>query len=511
MESEDSLETWTQAPIPTPTLRRARARDHENGFVSQPRPSARRQRAHSPIPSRIPNIHISDRLLFLVGLFFALLGILLIWGDADESRVEYRHPGQRRAIGATKPVKPPRETNFLEVVDLFCRGSQVILLDKAGLDTWFVDTDINSAVIVTMLNGVPLNLEADKNGDVVRISKLEAAIGNRESSLLMAKDAFKKFLDIREILIHDVISDHMLWTQFGYEPSLKRIFSYARDLDNSPPITTINRPQPSIDDPDSKNRTFGKGEPSLAEMLREFAGEIAQSHYRVWTRDYRVRRIKQYLAATRRHFGDVRRYEAQVIKGLKEKSSRSYLWNPKQHGDVMWQFTRKLIKLEQAYEETTENLKEIVRRVNKLDVKYVAENRTYEEALVIWRQSLRNLMQNWGALLINSPQGVLYLLRKQEVGSGLTDEVSWEKWKQRNCGGTSCYDVAGLGNWFKGLIGMSEKPTAGRAHDESEFSRILGYNKKPLVWRAAYEKACCQDGEIARFLKHGPSSSKTVV
>ncbi|KAK7752668.1 hypothetical protein SLS62_005437 [Diatrype stigma] len=153
--------------------------------------------------------------------------------------------------------------------------------------------------------------------------------------------------------------------------------------------------------------------------------------------------------------------------------------------------------------------------------------------LFVWVQGAMELLGAWSTVLMDVEEGVLIALRRKEIAeekkkmeqekdegidaaqqvddngvgtaasSGEFDyEASWQRWKQRNCGATSCYDEATPAARLRHLLGgvMAEKkPLAGEAWDERD--RLPDWDVR--VWKGIYEKACCQKAALANILKHG--------
>ncbi|RYO95952.1 hypothetical protein DL765_011690 [Monosporascus sp. GIB2] len=135
--------------------------------------------------------------------------------------------------------------------------------------------------------------------------------------------------------------------------------------------------------------------------------------------------------------------------------------------------------------------------------------------LLFWVQSAAELLNAWSMVLMDVEEGVLIGLRKKgiaeekaqraaEAGGLGGDAVavvdydqSWNRWKLENCGGTSCYDRDTALTRLKHVF-FQKKPLADKARDERE---LLGWDVK--LWKGIYEKACCENGTLAKTLKYG--------
>lgn len=182
-------------------------------------------------------------------------------------------------------------------------------------------------------------------------------------------------------------------------------------------------------------------------------------------------------------------------------------------------------------------------RMSKTKVRHghgAKEELVHVPELFVWVQSAMELLNAWSTVLMDVEEGVLMALRRKEIAeekkliaektqdnggigattdqqaadgkggdgttsSGFDYEASWQRWKQRNCGGTSCYDVATPAARLRHLFGGTEnnkKPLAGEAWDERD--RFPDWEVG--VWKGIYEKACCQEAALANILKHGETT-----
>ncbi|KAI0441030.1 hypothetical protein F4803DRAFT_440976 [Xylaria telfairii] len=123
-----------------------------------------------------------------------------------------------------------------------------------------------------------------------------------------------------------------------------------------------------------------------------------------------------------------------------------------------------------------------------------------------WLDNAKELLREWVAALLDVQEGVLFLLRRRELPREQRLTVNyiptWEAWKGRNCGGTSCYNAPGVMANFKTAMHKG-KPVARVARDESEWIRRLGGDGTPRVWRGVYDKACCQTSMLRDRIQHG--------
>ncbi|GAP88625.1 hypothetical protein SAMD00023353_3300820 [Rosellinia necatrix] len=121
-------------------------------------------------------------------------------------------------------------------------------------------------------------------------------------------------------------------------------------------------------------------------------------------------------------------------------------------------------------------------------------------------ENAKELLRAWSEVLMDAQEGVLYMLRRRDVRGrprGVAgQEGSWEAWKSRNCGSTSCYEAPSAAGDIKRMFGKGN-PAAGVAQDEVNWTKSLGGDGTLRVPRGVYEKACCENGVLAHRLKYG--------
>ncbi|KAJ8122245.1 hypothetical protein O1611_g9885 [Lasiodiplodia mahajangana] len=95
-------------------------------------------------------------------------------------------------------------------------------------------------------------------------------------------------------------------------------------------------------------------------------------------------------------------------------------------------------------------------------------------------------------------------------------ENTWEMWKTRNCGGTSCYDVPSIvGSVVRdvkeALTDEKANPVADVARDEIDWAKKYGGDWMPQIWKDVYEDACCNVDFLSYRLGCGSPQEPRVI
>ncbi|KAI2465634.1 hypothetical protein F4781DRAFT_19927 [Annulohypoxylon bovei var. microspora] len=384
-----------------------------------------------------------------------------------------------------KPRKPDSRTmNISEAMVPFWRGSQTIFHDDTGSEPWFDSAEANSRTIATMMETVPLSFDTDPKGDdYILIPRIETRIKEREAHLAKAETAFEYFFAAREKLLHRLLMSRLLWHWYADGgQGIKYLVHLAR--------------QKESEDVTHSEEKYN----NVAGPAKRIVIDTVQTYRSLWERNDTGIFMEKNLAKMKEHLSKALAAEVQVIKHLKKKSSKGHMWDVRQDGIVMHQLLARASSLENAYKDVKVGLEQMrLSWMGSEKSNYIP--RTSQEAAFAWARGVEDLLKNWGALLLNSHLGTLFATRREEF-KNVKDirkfdfDTSWNQWKQRNCGGTSCYDTDNSYRRVARLLNSYIPPIAHRAKDELKFTKIQR--------RGVYEKACCQDGIVALLLKYGP-------
>ncbi|KAI1396678.1 hypothetical protein F4819DRAFT_121059 [Hypoxylon fuscum] len=412
---------------------------------------------------------------------------------------------------STKEENKPSGSDFIDSLKPFWDGCGTILLDSVEFESWFKDVEANTVVIDTMLAAVPLSYDADPVGnDYVAIPTIEKEIRERTASLAKAKEEFDGFLKTRTRIIHNVFSNSTMWQYYAdggedvnFLVALTRYLASKIAQEDSLAGGEISKLTAN------EVETYSGVRDQASNIVRK----IIQVQYNIWHRDIAGLALGQHLAAARAHVRDARIYEDQIVSTLQRKSGKKHLWRLGERGDAMYQLWTRLDKLQLEHNRMLGSLHWVKNHKAIAGANpFKREAKSLKKEAYEWCHRLTGLLNNWGTLLKTSHQGTLFMLRRSElnatVDSPSTFDVdgSWQAWKNRNCGGTTCYDAGGKVIRLVRALGMKFKPLAGRARDEQAWcdGQDQSPRKRPKVWRGVYESACCEYGETADFLKYGP-------
>ncbi|KAI1769939.1 hypothetical protein F4818DRAFT_309287 [Hypoxylon cercidicola] len=393
-------------------------------------------------------------------------------------------------------------SKFIKGMDPCWHGCQEILLDTEPFESWFDGAETNTAAIATMLEAVPFSYDADKKGDASTAGRrTEAAACERKEDLAKAKKEFKGFLAIRKRIMQSVFSNRTLWHYYadgGQEvEELLGIADYFQGDLHSTNAKAVSK---------SASRQ-GAAWADAAERASRITTNLVQTHWDIWNYEGVGTAVVKHLAAAAKHVGDARSLESQAVWNLKTKSAKYDLWHLSSHGNFLLQLESKLKKTHKSSKDLMNSIKWAQKHVPipTTDVQ-APEDRARE-----WTMRSQRLLRSWAILIQVSHQGMLFFLRRNEFKAagkkGLAHfdfDGSWEAWKTRNCGGTSCFDHDGLVHRTLRAFGVSYLPLARRARDEQNWCKKQSMRTRPFVWRGVYEDACCENGELAMFLKYGP-------
>ncbi|KAI1374786.1 hypothetical protein F4677DRAFT_156073 [Hypoxylon crocopeplum] len=374
------------------------------------------------------------------------------------------------------------DLDFTDAMEVFWVGCREILLDNADFDLWFDDVALNDVVISTMIDALPLGYHADQKGDdYITLPRIEKVITTRATRLAKAKAEFTGFLAARDQILRDVISNGTLW----------HYHSMGGD---------------EIGLADARTSSLEDYDQAVLKITKGMVQKLFQIHSDLWTQNGIGEDMAKHIAAARKLVDNARGFERQGVQKLKMKSAKGSLWDRKTQGDVLWQLSLRMVKLQNQHNRMTRAL-EVAR--DRLDAG--EKTRTTQGQIQYWRRNTRYILNNWHRMIMNSQHGILFSIRRRELKAAedlsyLELIVLWDYWKGRNCGGTSCYDADGNIARLLRIIRMQWKPLAFRAKDELEWARYRRGERRK-VWRGVYEKACCVESTIADFLKFAPYGS----
>ncbi|KAF2968677.1 hypothetical protein GQX73_g4931 [Xylaria multiplex] len=440
---------------------------------------------------------------FLVGLMSILLASVLAWGILTTIAGPMGdHPLPRSAPWENDPwwTRP------------FWLNYGTVMTDAEDFDEWFTDVDAATQTIRVMLAAVvpppPPRARTWTRAREEIYAHVQRFAEARERQVRLAHAEWRRFLEGRERLVRDMVS-------------LINKKSSARLYVNNKPVnvTTLIKLYPHWqwvgDDGVTYEAAYlplkdtgpirlevphgnmGQEEPldpfdaqSLAALLnsgRAVIEELERTYvelFRHW--DPVQAHIREALAA-----------ERALVPTLRRVSPRRHFWTA-ENAQALPILLRRMEGLQKRHATMWTVLRWLKRR-------FPRDQAQIEKDVDELLETAKELLRGWVRMLIEVQEGVLIMLRKRDIRSqapGTTrPETSWEAWKQRNCGGTSCYAAAGLMRSVARFLGLRRRAEVAR--DEVRWLSSLGGDATPRISRDVYEVACCKDRELAHSLERG--------
>jgi hypothetical protein len=386
----------------------------------------------------------------------------------------------------------------------FWRDYHDILTSAEDYSNWFEDADDSQHAINIMWAVQPPPAAQHEEAAYTRTQKL---IESRAQHLKSARAEWSEFLHRQAHLVGDMASSGALWRVYvdGQPLNSTEVSKLGEDWAAIVQRFETLPPSPRSSEPDLeaiahgrvgeeekekktlKNQTFS----ALTLSTRRITDELRRGHNELFA-DW---------GPIHEHVHEAQDAEKAFIGRLRSSSSKGSLWTAR-HATALPQLKKRLDGLRKQHKRMNSTLELLQERFSQDVVEKKKQDQT------AWLNSAKELLQGWATILMDTQEGVLFMLRRQDLklqGLGRSDsdyDASWKEWKSRNCGGTSCYDApSALGNIKRAFA--TKKPVAGVAEDERSWRKSLGGDATPRVWRGVYDKACCENGTLAELLKYG--------
>ncbi|KAI0469308.1 hypothetical protein F4859DRAFT_516244 [Xylaria cf. heliscus] len=423
------------------------------------------------------------------GLFYAaLLGTFISWAF-----------GQLHSILPPPSPSQPRAPPSARVdMTSFWHDFRYLLTATEDYDDWFADADAATRAIGTMWARV---LRRDEEWH----AHYDGVIAARARRLRLAHGEWRGFLESRERAIVELV---------GCSAALWRVYVDGRPVEDAEGgrWAAVLRMDPGLLDLGLEALDYmveeggrGNGTAFLQEEEKEVLAALRFVARRITEELVRAHaELFKDLDAAYEHMREAESADKE-LKGLinqmtKGRSGRG-IWTS-QMGISVGRLKRRMQKL-------LEKQETMAIGVEWLQMQFPEDIESAPEKIAdraAWLESAKGLLREWAAALLDVQEGVLFLLRRRELPREKRLTVNyvptWEAWKRRNCGGTSCYDAPGAMANVKSIVHLG-KPIANVAQDEADWIRSLGGNGRPRVWRGVYDKACCQTSVFGDRILHG--------
>ncbi|KAI1329288.1 hypothetical protein F5Y16DRAFT_418145 [Xylariaceae sp. FL0255] len=425
---------------------------------------------------------------------------------------------QRFPFTSSDPASKRQNKNlspFKASLAPFWRSYRDILTSNVVYETYFDPVDEATGAINKMWASIP---SPDSHLEELNYNMTRTEIRYRENNIVIAKNEWNRFLAARAILLRDLVGSGGLWRVYenGKLAAGDRA-TMGGKLEILRPDTSSSTSSSNADSPGAKQENVGdasqRNEPpaqkaldrqtlaALTMFARRILEELSDAHSILFKEQLDQPHFMTALEAARTQ-------ETSFVGGLRSRSS---------NGVATWTGTH-AVSLRELQKRLQTNVldkrDEMKVALEALRERFSEKKMEEEEPMgyQAWLSDAKELLQSWATVLIDAQEGVLFSLRTKElenVWPGPVDyKASWDTWKTRNCGRTSCYDQFSYSGYFKRLF-LERKPMAGVALDEAKWSRAVGGEPLRGIWRGVYEKACCEDGKLAELLKFGSKQPVT--
>ncbi|KAI1087853.1 hypothetical protein F5B19DRAFT_45784 [Rostrohypoxylon terebratum] len=413
-----------------------------------------------------------------------LEGFGLKWGEAPKAPEVRQIPLITDISGVTAP---------------FWEGYQTLFDDYNLMAPLFSDVAANSKIIETMMDALPLSREAGTEDNTFvfkHLARYKRRINNRQKYVDNAKEAFLDYVSLRHELLRKSLSNKVIWHWYS---------------DNAEEVKFLS----SLTGNKAHNMTESWFE--AAEIARYSALQFFEVFQKIWNHENAGGELGKYLALMNENLASAIVHEDAVVQGLAAKSPKGHLWSYRQTSRVLRRLKERVVALQGAH---------INIQIGLIRINFVHENMpgidngfaSYRESAAAWAHGVDAMLTGWEKFLFRSDLGVLFATRREHLkatNKTSADEIetSWEAWKGRNCGGTSCYEESDEFSWFwKWYDGPDGPALADRTLDENALCKKSPDSvfKTPKVALSVYDQVCCQETPTTLFVKYAPVDTLTV-
>ncbi|RYP82602.1 hypothetical protein DL769_001596 [Monosporascus sp. CRB-8-3] len=448
---------------------------------------------------------------------------------------------QQKAVERThtRQLGAPLGLNLTRDAEPLWQGYREVLLAHTDEEYYgafgFDEVDADTVLIAEMWSKVEKSRGKGGGGvDGKKYERMALDIHVRGAALRNASVEFGHFLGNRTLVVQEFLRRGVTAGSSFSESELKKLDSLLNNTDSSSSNTAAGGPpRVSTLSPNELANYDNRSAEALARTAERLMAELIRQHQALFRPiEHGVERICRLALPA------ARAAEARVIGALVAASGGrgAELWKERQKdrrkkehghgGSTIKKLEHGVCELDRKHVAMRRALGWLPSRFATLRGRHLekvrvrdAWGRARETAeLLFWVQSAVELLDAWSTVLMDIEEGVLIGLRKKGIAeekaqraaeaaeaggnavaaAAVTDyDQSWNRWKLENCGGTSCYDKDTALTRLKHVF-FQKKPLADEARDERE---RLGWDVK--LWKGIYEKACCENGTLAKTLKYG--------
>ncbi|KAI5928195.1 hypothetical protein F4810DRAFT_183321 [Camillea tinctor] len=421
---------------------------------------------------------------------------------ATPTKADSAVPGSELFAKKKHPLTKRYQLNFTSEMAPFW-GAYREILASPQYDGWFTDVDEASAAIGQLVESYPkpINGTAEYDLAVRNYARIMGLVKRRHSALDLARTEYANFLAARGKQVREMLGSGSLW-QLYVEDRFK-LGSVDNETAAAAAAHLLEVPSYLNGTLDLfTNATYG----SLTMSARRLAEKLVYANRKLWKPGEMGLEVIGRAIIHVANSG-----ENELVPLLLAGSPRPGLWTDK-HAKSMGVLVGRMERARAQYEALRTGLEWFFTRFTQ-DVQRSMSGRA---DLLVWVQSASEIVKEWASLLVDTQEGLLISLRREELAKAKAAlnydyEKLWEDWKLRNCGGTSCYDVYTKTNAVKRAFGKGGKPLASVAEDEKKWSENFEDNEHAKIWPEVYEKGCCEDGPLQFNLKYGEKSRRATI
>ncbi|KAH9885919.1 hypothetical protein F4778DRAFT_759614, partial [Xylariomycetidae sp. FL2044] len=357
------------------------------------------------------------------------------------------------------------------------------ILTDAEYETWFDGVDAATKIIDEMVDAVPKNKYPP-----LSVSALRDQVNERAAALKRAATEFDQFVGARAAMVRRMLRKSEFRPRSvdgkvldGFSDSPKGV-SGLRYLELG--LGRTSEEEEEEKKSSSKNDAPPINTTETLSLLADTAYRLVQSISQLQTDLWKPEDIDWDHGSVANAVSAAAKAERAFIGALTRMSTKGHLWTAGASADTMRTLEEKVDLLGKQYVR-------MQGRVDRIRDAFDAQYRSAQdkihaasvhnddssrssttaatttttttdvednEYLLAWGKLVADLLESWVTLSLDTQEGLLISMRKSEIQALSTAEegkqqqqptrsASWDQWKRRNCGGTSCYDAEGGGGW----------------------------------------------------------------
>ncbi|KAJ2979542.1 hypothetical protein NUW58_g7176 [Xylaria curta] len=417
--------------------------------------------------------HMTSKLRkFVAGSLVAVIGIVLAvgWSSGLVPKIVQwprNHAYLRSSPSETKMYLIPVGNRTTGAAILW-REYRHVMTAVEDYDSWFHNVQYGTVALKSIWDDIPALYSERTTNEVTFRGRLSAHA--RAVNVTKADEIWSKYLDTRDQFITEILSSGDSWRvmvkgQLVYDLNEQRL---SKDW-----ITTA---QASLNARNASAGTLWWGssqvdKESLTALMgtaRRITSELNRTHAGLKSC------IPPYSLLDR-----AKENELRSLERIPGNSLLKDLWTPR-ISDSLNTVMRRFYILYERFDMMRVQIARLQRDID-MDV----ENLPKGEDQDAWFASAKTLLEEWAELYMELQETIVYMLRRKDHRTRRIELYvgSWEKWKEENCGGTSCYGGPGVMGTIKGVFTRHETqpPVKAARYEEVWLAGTRGEDGTPRV------------------------------